>query len=154
MNSPNKDIIDSLENLFDKKIIGFIGIAPAPEFLQRLMWKKFNNKVRRQLINDKFYIFNHGGFEYNISLNLIKDGRRNKIFNKIFFNRIFVTIIHGQKDDVVPISISRKIIKIFKNAKKKLVIIKNGDHSLSKKNNLKRITKEIDIIFNKSRYSH
>ncbi len=144
----------NLFKFFDKKVIGFIGIAPAPEFLQRLMWKKFNNKVRRQLINDKFYIFNHGGFEYNISLNLIKDGRRNKIFNKIFFNRIFVTIIHGQKDDVVPISISRKIIKIFKNAKKKLVIIKNGDHSLSKKNNLKRITKEIDIIFNKSRYSH
>ena len=28
---------------------------------------------------------------------------------------------------------SRKILKLFKNAKKKLVIIKNGDHSLFNK---------------------
>ena len=65
-----------------------VGIAPAPEFLDRLMWKKFTKKVKKQIIKEKFYIFNHGGFEYNISYNLIKDGRKNKIFNKIFKNKI------------------------------------------------------------------
>ena len=30
-------------NLFKflKNIVGFVGIAPAPEFLDRLMWNKF-----------------------------------------------------------------------------------------------------------------
>tara|TARA_Y100000590_G_scaffold304998_1_gene343986 strand:+ start:1100 stop:1858 length:759 start_codon:yes stop_codon:yes gene_type:complete len=137
----------NLFKLFKKNIIAFVGIAPAPEFLDRLMWNKFTNKVKRQLIKDKFHKFNHGGFEYNISYNLIKDGRKNKIFNKNFSNKILLTILHGQKDDVVPISISRKILKIFKKAKKKLVIIKYGDHSLSSKRNLKRITNEIDYIY-------
>ena len=44
-------------------------------------------------------------------------------------------------------------MKIFKNAKKKLIIIKKGDHSLSNKNNLKKLTKEIDHIYNKLRPS-
>ena len=103
---------------FNKKILAFVGIAPAPEFLERLMWKNFTEKVKKKLIKEKIYIFSHGGFEYNISYNLIKDGRKNKIFNKNFKNNIFLTILHGKKDDVVPISISRKILNIFKKAKK------------------------------------
>ena len=118
---------------FRNNILAFVGIAPAPEFLQRLIWNKFPKKIKKKLVKDKFHIFKHGGFEYNISYNLIKDGRKNKILNKNFNDKIFITILHGQKDDVVPISISKKIIKIFKKAEKKLVIIKNGDHSLSKK---------------------
>tara|TARA_B100000700_G_scaffold168947_1_gene186584 strand:- start:2606 stop:3070 length:465 start_codon:yes stop_codon:yes gene_type:complete len=143
----------NLFNYFNKKIIAFVGIAPAPEFLERLMWNKFSKKVKKQLIKEKFYIFNHGNFEYNISYNLIKDGRKNKILNKNFKNKIHLTILHGKKDDVVPISISRKIMKIFKYAKKKLIIIKNGDHSLSKRNNLKKLTKEVGLIYNNLRPS-
>ena len=37
--------------------------------------------------------------------------------------------------------------------KKKLIIIKNGDHSLSKKNNLRQLTNEISVIYNKLRPS-
>ena len=138
----------NLFKFFDKNILAFVGIAPAPEFLDKLMWKKFTNKVRKQLIKEQFYVFNHGGFEYYITYNLIKDGKKNKVFNKIFDNKIYLTILHGENDDVVPISISRNIIRIFKKAKKKLIIIKNGDHSLSKKNNLKRLMREIKYIYN------
>ena len=141
----------NLLKVFKKNILAFVGIAPAPEFLDRLMWNKFTNKVKKQLIKDKFHKFNHGGYEYNISYNLIKDGRKNKIFNKNFNNKILITILHGQKDDVVPISISRKILKIFTKAKKKLIIIKRGDHSLSNKINLKRIINEINFIYKKLR---
>ena len=136
---------------FKKNILAFVGIAPAPEFLDRLMWKKFTNKVRKQLLKNKFHKFIHGGYEYNISYNLIKDGRRNKIFNKNYTNKIFITILHGQKDDVVPVSISKKILKIFTKAKKKLIIVKRGDHSLSNKRNLKRITNEVSYILKKLR---
>tara|TARA_B100001121_G_scaffold263103_1_gene243770 strand:+ start:1705 stop:2478 length:774 start_codon:yes stop_codon:yes gene_type:complete len=138
---------------FTKNTLAFVGIAPAPEFLERLMWNKFTKKIKKKLIKDRFHIFSHGGFDYNISYNLIKDGRKNKIFNKNFYNKIFLTILHGKKDDVVPISISNKIMKIFKKAEKKLIIVKNGDHSLSKKNNLKKLTKEVAAIYNKLRPS-
>ena len=55
-------------------------------------------------------------------------------------------MIHGQKDEVVPVSYSRKVLKIFKNAKKKLLVIKNGDHSLSKPNKLKIILRELKLV--------
>ena len=55
-------------------------------------------------------------------------------------------MIHGGKDEVVPVLFSRKVLAIFPRSKKKLIIIKNGDHSLSKKKYLKRITKELNKI--------
>ena len=58
-------------------------------------------------------------------------------------------MIHGKKDEVVPVNYSRKVLKVFKNANKKLLIIKNGDHSLSSKRSLNKITTELDnIAFN------
>ena len=57
-------------------------------------------------------------------------------------------MVHGQKDEAVPVSYSRKVLKIFKNAKKKLIIIKNGDHSLSSTKWLKILKKELKLIIN------
>ena len=131
---------------FKKQIRGFLGIGSAPEFLENLMWKKFTKKMKNETIKKKFIHLKHGNYEYPISYQLIKDGRRNKVLNKKISSKINVTMIHGDKDEVVPKSYSKKVLKIFKNAKKKLVIIKNGDHSLSNKHGLKKINSELDKI--------
>ena len=55
-------------------------------------------------------------------------------------------MIHGGKDEVVPPVYSKKVLKIFSKAKKKLVIIKNGDHTLSSKRGLKKIVLELNKI--------
>ena len=63
---------------------------------------------------------------------------KNKVLNKKINSHIRATMIHGQKDEVVPLIFSRYMMRIFINAKKKLVIIKNGDHSLSNTKPLKK----------------
>ena len=131
---------------FKKQIKGFLGIGSAPEFLERLMWKKFTKKMKKETIKNEIYNLKHGEYEYPISYQLIKDGRKNKILNKKLRSKINVTMIHGSKDEVVPTIYSRKVLKLFNKAKKKLIIIKNGDHSLSNKKNLKKITLELDKI--------
>jgi fermentation-respiration switch protein FrsA (DUF1100 family) len=55
-------------------------------------------------------------------------------------------MVHGSKDEVVPLSFSRKVLSIFPNAQKKLIIINNGDHSLSNQAPLKKIIKELNSI--------
>ena len=55
-------------------------------------------------------------------------------------------MFHGNKDASVPVSFSKKILKIFPYARKKLYLIKNGDHSLSNKKNIKKILNELDNI--------
>ncbi len=133
---------------FEKQIIGFLGIGSAPEFLENLMWKKFSKKIKAEIIKNGIYNLKHGEYIYPITYQLIKDGKKNKVLKKKIKSKINVTMIHGEKDEVVPVSYSRKVLKIFKNAKKKLVIVKNGDHSLSLLKWLKIIKKELKLIVN------
>ena len=131
---------------FQKQIKGFLGIGSAPEFLEKLMWKKFTKKMKKETIKKGIYNLKHGDYEYPISYQLIKDGRKNKVLNKKINLKILVTMIHGHKDEVVPVIYSRKILILFSKAKKKLIIINNGDHSLSYKKNLKKIIVELQNI--------
>ena len=132
--------------IFKDQIRGFLGIGSAPEFLENLMWKKFSKKMKAETIKKGIYQLKHGNYEYPITLQLIKDGRKNKVLNKKINSKIKVSMVHGQKDEVVPVTYSRKVLKLFKSAKKKLVIIKDGDHSLSTKKWLKIILKELKLI--------
>ena len=138
---------------FQNQILGFIGIGSAPEFLDRLMWKKFTKKIKREIISKGLSIISHGSSKYKqkqnqypITYQLIKDGRKNKVLSKKIKSKISITMIHGEKDEVVPVLFSKKVMSLFPFAKKKIVIIKNGDHSLSNKQPLKKIIKELNIM--------
>ena len=133
---------------FKKKICGFLGIGSAPEFLEHLMWKKFSIRKKREIVKKGIINLKHGDYEYPITYQLIKDGRKNKILNKKINKNIKVTMIHGSKDKSVPVIYSKKILEIFKSKKKKLVIIKNGDHSLSSPKWLNILKKELKLIIN------
>ena len=134
--------------IFKKQIKGFLGIGSAPEFLENLMWKKFSKKMKAETIKNRIYNLKHGNYIYPITFQLIKDGRKNKVLNKKINYKINITMVHGQKDEVVPVSYSKKVLKIFKNSRKKLVIIKNGDHSLSSPKHLVMLKKELKLIIN------
>ena len=131
---------------YQKQIKGFVGIGSAPEFLTRLMWNKFPKKTKKELLKTREILIKNGGYEYPITLQLIKDGRKNKVLNKKVNSKIDVTMIHGQKDEVVPVGFSRLVLKVFSKAKKKVVVIKNGDHSLSSQRPLRKIIKELQAI--------
>jgi len=138
---------------FKKKIKGFVGIGSAPEFLERLMWRQFSKKIKKEIKQKGISIIKHGQSkfkqkqnEYPVTYQLIKDGRKNKVLSKKINTKIHVTMIHGKNDELVPLSFSKKVLSVFKNAKKKLVIIKKGNHSLSGKKPLKKIIKELNSI--------
>ena len=82
-----------------------------------------------------------------IESSFLEEDKKNKILNKKIKLEIPVTMIHGSNDTTVPISLSRKVLKLFNNAKKKLLIIKNGDHSLFSKKLQKKIVAELDFFF-------
>ena len=131
---------------FKKQIKGFIGISSAPEFLENLMWKKFSKKIKKIIIKKKIYHLEHGKFTYPLTKQLIFNGRKNKIFNNKIDLKIPIVLFHGSNDEVVPLNFSKKILKICKKSQKKLIKIKNGDHSLSRKNDLKKICKELNYM--------
>ena len=132
---------------FKSQIVGFLGIGSAPEFLERLMWNKFSQKLKEDIKKNGIIKLKHGDYEYPITFQLIKDGRKNKVLNKKIYENLKVTMVHGSKDKSVPVIYSRKVLKIFKNAKKKLVVVKNGDHSLSSSKSLTLLKKELKLVF-------
>ena len=135
-------------SLIKNKIKGFLGIGSAPEFLDKLMWNKFSNKMKIEIKKKGVINLKHGDYEYPITYQLIKDGRKNKILNRKISQNINVTMVHGSKDKSVPVIYSKKVLKIFQSKKKKLVVIKNGDHSLSSPKWLKILKKELKLIIN------
>ena len=113
------------------------------------MWKKFNKEIKKTITSKKIYYLDIGDYKYPITKQLIADGRKNKVLNNKINLKIPISLLHGTKDKVVPMSFSKKIFKIFKNSKKKLIKIKNGNHSLSRKSDLKKICRELDSIIKK-----
>ena len=138
----------NLFRFFKNQIKGFLGIGSAPEFLEGLMWNKFSKVMKKEIKKSGIIHLKHGEYEYPITLQLIKDGRKNRVFNKKIYQNVKVTMVHGDKDLSVPVNYSRKVLKIFKNAKKKLVIIKNGNHSLSSAKQLNLLKKQLKLIIN------
>jgi esterase/lipase len=102
--------------------------------------------MKNETIKKGIYNLKHGNYEYPITYQLIKDGRKNKVLEKKISSEIKVTMIHGNKDEVVPQKYSKQVLKIFTTAKKKFVKINNGDHSLSNKKGLKKIVLELNKI--------
>jgi pimeloyl-ACP methyl ester carboxylesterase len=131
---------------FKEQIKGFLGIGSAPEFLENLMWKKFTKKMKREISIKGIINLKHGDYEYPITYQLIKDGKKNKVLKKKIYQNLKVTMVHGENDKSVPVSYSKKLLRIFKKAEKKLVVIKKGDHSLSSKKWLKILIKELNLI--------
>ena len=134
----------NLIKIFKNKIKGFIGIGSAPEFLEKLMWNKFTKKIKKIIVKKKIYNLEQGNYVYPLTKQLFLDGKKNKVLKMKLNIKIPVTMFHGAKDETVPTNFSKKVLKIFPKAKKKLFIIKGGDHSLSKKNYLKKMCKELD----------
>ena len=48
---------------FHSQIIGFLGIGSAPEFLENLMWKKFNSKIKNEIKKKGIYYLKHENYE-------------------------------------------------------------------------------------------
>ena len=111
--------------------------------MEKIFKKNEKRNKKKGIINLK-----HGDYEYPITFQLIKDGRKNKVLHRKIHQKINVTMVHGSKDKSVPVSYSKKVLNMFVNSKKKLVLVKNGDHSLSSLKWLKILKKELKLIIN------
>ena len=111
---------------FKNQIKGLIGIGSAPEFLSRLMWNKFPKKTKNEIKKKKIVTIKNGQYTYPISLQLIKDGKKNKVFSKKISQELYITMFHGKKDEVVPLSFSRKVCQFLKMEKRNFLLLKKA----------------------------
>ena len=132
---------------FHKRIKGFIGIAPAPDFTEELIWKKLNIFEKNNIRKNKIYKLksSHNNF-YPITKKFIFDGKKILILNKKIKCNFKVELLHGIRDSSVPWAYSINLTKTLIAKKLKLTIIDDGDHSLSRVQDLKKLELAIKNI--------
>ena len=134
-----------------KNIIGFIGIASAPDFTKHLMWDTFSKKEKKIIKSGKIYkLKNEYDSFYPIGKSLIEGGNKHLILKKKRNCNFPLRLFHGLKDDVVPIKFSYLLSKTLISKDCLIMLQNNGDHSLSTKDDLKRIGRALMEIIYKS----
>ena len=136
-----------LVKYFYKRIKGLIGIAAAPDFTKELIWKKLNIVEKNKIRKDKIYKLksSYNNF-YPITKKFIFDAKKFLVLNKKIKCNFPVELLHGLKDSSVPWFYSIKLIKTLISKKLNLTIINDGDHSLSRAKDLKKLDLAIKNI--------
>ena len=127
------------------RVAGLIGLAPAPDFTKYLFTelpKRVQNEINKKGISKvKKWKYN-----YTFTKKFFQEGKKNFILNnKFIFNRP-VILIHGLQDKDVSPQTTQKILKKISSKKIQIRYLKNSDHRLSSKNDLKTIHNAIDNI--------
>ena len=132
---------------FYQRIKGYVGIASAPDFTEELIWKKLNISEKNNIKKNRIYKLksNHNNF-YPITKKFIIDGKKNLILNKKIKCNFPVELLHGINDSSVPWFYSLKLLKTLISIKMNLTIINDGDHSLSRTQDLKKLDLAIKNI--------
>lgn len=130
------------------RIQGLIGIAPAPDFTERLMWAGFTDDQRRA-ISDRGVIElppAYGEAPLRISRHLIEDGRANLMLNRTIDIKCPVRLLQGQRDDSVPWRTALEIAEHIAGDDVVVTLIKDGDHRLSRQQDLDLLTTTVDLL--------
>ncbi|CAN1597772.1 COG1647 Esterase/lipase [Candidatus Pelagibacterales bacterium] len=132
---------------FYKRVKGLIGIAAAPDFTKELIWKKLNTVEKNEIRKNKIYKLksSYNNF-YPITKKFIFDAKKLLVLNKKIKCNFPVELLHGLKDSSVPWFYSIRLIKTLISKKLNLTIINDGDHSLSRAKDLKKLDLAIKNI--------
>jgi len=124
-----------------QRIAGLVGIAPAPDFTEDLMWEEFDAEVRATLERDGIYHqpSAYDDAPYPITLRLIEEGRRHLLLRGPIPLACPVRILQGMQDDDVPWRTALALAERIESTDVEVTLVKGGDHRLSEPDDLARL---------------
>ena len=119
------------------RIKGLVLIAPAVDMTKDLMWDLFDDAAKAELAE-------HGVFRrpsaygepYEITADLIEDGKQHLFGEKLIETGCPVHILQGVLDDAVPWQSAVDLVSRLARDDVKLTLVKDGDHRLSRDEDL------------------
>lgn len=129
---------------------GLVLIAPAPDFTEKLMWAGFDDTIRKLLETEGVYAQPSDYDEpYEISYELIKDGRSHLLLDDEIKLNLPVRILQGMADPDVPWQHAMLLAERLSSTDLTVSLNKIGDHRLSEPADLKRLTATLDELLAK-----
>lgn len=133
------------------RIAGLVGIAAAPDFTETLIWQELSEEQRRALLTDGSIVLPscYGTDGYTITRRLIEDGRQNLLLHDTVNLHCPVRLIQGMKDADVPWRTALTLQEYLASEDVEVLLVKDGDHRLSRDEDLKRLEAVVDGLLRK-----
>jgi len=129
------------------RIKGLLLINPAPDFTEKLMWANWPDDVKSNILTKGVH-FEPSEYDepYEYRRTLIEDGRIHQLLDAPFEFEGPVRIFQGGQDAVVPPDYSRQIIDVVTSDDITCTLVKTGDHSLSRPDDLYLMTQTLSNL--------
>ena len=123
------------------QIAGLVLIAPAVDFTEELMWKRFPPEVKRELEQTGSWQrpSQYSVEPYPITRRLIEEGRNHLLLDGMIETGCPVRILQGVQDPDVPWRHAQGLVTRFARDDVVLTLIKDGDHRLSRPEDIERL---------------
>jgi pimeloyl-ACP methyl ester carboxylesterase len=121
-------------------LAGLVLIAPAPDFTEELMWKRFSPEVREEIETKGVWLRpSEYGEPYPITQKLIEEGRNHLLLGSTIEVGCPVRILQGAQDPDVPWQHAFALAHRLPSDDVVLTMIQDGDHRLSRPQDIARI---------------
>ena len=132
-------LLTALKNI---DVNGLIGIASAPDFTKN-EWDRLSETEKEEFKSNGSILFPDDDYgDYEVFYEFVKDGFQHEILNDAIKITCPVRLLHGKLDKVIAYNVSEKIIEQLSTSDKSLTIIEDGDHNLSRQ-------EDLEILFTK-----
>ena len=130
------------------RVAALIGVAAAPDFTTDLLPRRLSEAQRRTLLNEGRLVldspYDPAGYLYTRAL--VEDGDRNLVLRGDIPLACPVRLLHGMADESVPWPQSLKLAERLAGADVTLTLVKDGDHRLSRDQDLARLAATLDEL--------
>jgi pimeloyl-ACP methyl ester carboxylesterase len=122
-------------------IAGLVLIAPAVDFTEALMWRKFPPKLKRIIEREGAWArpSAYSPEPYLITRRLIEEGREHLLLGGMIETGCPVRILQGVQDPDVPWSHAVELTARLAQDDVVLTLVKDGDHRLSRPEDIERL---------------
>ena len=130
------------------RVSGLVFIAPAPDFTELLIWNQMTGPERDRLLRDGRLVeaSPYSDEPTTITRALIEDGRRHLILGGEIAINCPVRILQGMADPDVPWRHALRFAECLQTADLEMMLIKSGDHRLSKPDEIEKIIATVASI--------
>jgi pimeloyl-ACP methyl ester carboxylesterase len=126
-------------------LVGLVLVAPAVDFTEELMWKRFTPEIKRELAEKGVWArpSQYSPEPYLVTRQLIEEGRNHLLLGAMIETGCPVRILQGVQDPDVPWQHAKALVARFACDDVVLTLIKDGDHRLSRPEDIERLIRAV-----------
>ena len=126
-------------------VAGLVLIAPAVDFTEELMWKRFPPAIKRELAETGVWArpSDYSPEPYLVTRQLIEEGRNHLLLGGMIETGCPVRILQGVEDPDVPWRHAVELVSRLASDDVVLTLVKDGDHRLSRPEDIERLIRAV-----------